>query len=123
LLSLLKKLISLGLLLLYVTVNLIGQKLANDDFDGFKSLSLVKVVFNGKTVMSLQHLHHVLGLNSVLRRGYSCHQVTHVAIQQTIKQGFEDATPRNDLKISGIAKVVINVGLPPNPIEKASNHD
>jgi hypothetical protein len=68
--SLLKgvQLIFLGLLPLYVTVNLVRQKLTDDDFDGFKSLGLVKVVLNSKTGSTLQQLYHVLGVIRVLRR-------------------------------------------------------
>ena len=71
LISLLKgeQLILVGLLPLDVTVNLIRQKLTNDEFDGFNSLGLVQVVFNSKTVISLQVLYHILGLTRVLRRG------------------------------------------------------
>ncbi len=55
-----KQLILVSLLPLDFTVNLIRQKLTNDDFDGFKSLGLAKVVFDGETGSTLQQSRHVL---------------------------------------------------------------
>ncbi len=54
------QLILAGLLPQDFTFNLVRQKLANDEFDGFKSFGLVKVVFDGETGYTLQQNLHVL---------------------------------------------------------------